>query len=247
MAKCSQGQVGVATWWYIEELMGDHASDYVFLPVLAGPDGTSNVTVRDGGGINSGNLSITSACESPINLLKFYDQWYAPENVMQLQYGPIGTYFTEQDENGLWKSITDEEAKAKFGKSAGEVKGEYEAYGPKLILSDYYATTFEMEPRAVERLTDLYDYWMPFVKDTTAYPIDCVYTQDELDTIDKWRVDFENFVAEQEATWLRDGGITDETWNAYKENLNRYGMQDLLETYQAAYDRYTETMSENAA
>ena len=38
MAKCSQGEVGVATWWYIEELMGDYADDYVFLPVLAGPD-----------------------------------------------------------------------------------------------------------------------------------------------------------------------------------------------------------------
>ena len=241
MAKCSQGEVGVATWWYIEELMGDYADDYVFLPVLEGPDGSCNVTVRDGGGINSGNLSITSACESPINLLKFYDQWYDPENVMQLQYGPIGTYFTEQDENGLWQSISDEEAQQKFGKSAGEVKSEYEVYGPKLILSDYYATTFEMEPRAVERLTDLYDYWMPFVKDTTTYPIDCVYTEDELDTIDKWRVDFENFVAEQEATWLRDGGITDDTWNAYKENLNSYGMQELLEVYQAAYDRYEET------
>lgn len=219
MSKCAQGQVGVATWWYIEELMGEHAADYVFLPVLEGPDGSYNVTVRDGGGINSGNLSITSACESPINLLKFYDQWYAPENVMQLQYGPIGTYFTGQDENGLWQSITDEEAKAKFGKSAGEVKGVYEVYGPKLILSSYYATT---------------------------YPIDCVYTQDELDTIDKWRVDFENFVAEQEATWLRDGGITDETWNAYKENLNRYGLQELMEAYQAAYDRYCQTAG-NAA
>ena len=247
MAKCSQGQVGVATWWYIEELMGDYADDYVFLPVLEGPDGTYNVTVRDGGGINSGNLCITSACESPINLLKFYDQWYDPENVMQLQYGPIGTYFTEQDENGLWQSITDAEAQEKYGKSAGELKSEYEVYGPKLILSDYYATTFEMEPRAVERLTDLYDYWMQFVDDTTTYPIDCVYTQDELDTIDKWRVDFENFVAEQEATWLRDGGITDETWAAYKENLNSYGMQDLLETYQAAYDRYVQTAGEEAA
>ena len=244
MAKCSQGEVGVATWWYIEELMGDYAEDYVFLPVLEGPDGSYNVTVRDGGGINSGNLSITSACESPINLLKFYDQWYDPENVMQLQYGPIGTYFTEQDENGLWQSITDAEAQEKFGKSAGEVKSEYEVYGPKLILSDYYATTFEMEPRAIDRLTDLYDYWMPFVKNTTCYPIDCVYTEDELDTIDKWRVDFENFVAEQEATWLRDGGITDETWAAYKDNLNSYGMQELLEVYQAAYDRYVETAGE---
>lgn len=247
MAKCAQGNVGVATWWYIEELMGEHAEDYVFLPVLEGPDGSYNVTVRDGGGINSGNLSITSACESPINLLKFYDQWYAPENVMQLQYGPIDVYFTSQDENGLWQSITDEEAQEKFGKSAGEVKSEYEVYGPKLILSDYYANTFEMEPRAVDRLTDLYDYWMPFVKDTTAYPIDCVYTQDELDTIDKYRVDFENFVSEQEALWLRDGGITDESWNAYKEALNSYGLEELLQTYQSAYDRYVQVSGDASA
>lgn len=248
MAKCSQGRVGVATWWYIEELMGDHSDDYVFLPILDGPDGTHNVTVRDGGGITSGNLCITSACESPINLLKFYDQWYEPENVMQLQYGPIGVYFTGQDENGLWQSITDEESQAQFGKSAGELKSEYEVAGPKLILSDYYATTFEMEPRAQERLNDLYDYWMPFVSDTTCYPIDCVFTQDELDTIDRYRVDFEGFVAEQEAAWLRDGGITDESWAAYKDNLNSYGMNELLEVYQAAYDRYVQTLdSEGAA
>ena len=246
MAKCSQGRVGVATWWYIEELMGDHADDYVFLPVLDGPDGTHNVTVRDGGGINSGSLSITSACESPINLLKFYDQWYIPENTMQLQYGPIGTYFTGQDENGLWQSVTDEEAQAQFGKSAGELKSEMEVAGPKLILSDYYANVFEMEPRAQERLTDLYDYWMQYVDDTTTYPIDCVFTSDELDTIDRYRVDFENFVAEQEAAWLRDGGITDETWAAYKDNLNSYGMDKLLEVYQAAYDRYVETAGETS-
>ena len=246
MAKCGQGRVGVATWWYIEELMGDHADDYVFLPVLDGPDGTHNVTVRDGGGINSGSLSITSACESPINLLKFYDQWYIPENTMQLQYGPIGTYFTGQDENGLWQSVTDEEAQAQFGKSAGELKSEMEVAGPKLILSDYYANVFEMEPRAQERLNDLYDYWMQYVDDTTTYPIDCVFTSDELDTIDRYRVDFENFVAEQEAAWLRDGGITDETWAAYKDNLNSYGMDKLLEVYQAAYDRYVETAGETS-
>ena len=62
MSKCQQGYVGVSTWWYIEELMGDYAKDYVFLPILDGPDGTHNVTVRTGGGTNSGQLSITSAC-----------------------------------------------------------------------------------------------------------------------------------------------------------------------------------------
>ena len=238
MSKCSQGYVGVATWWYIEELMGDYSKDYVFLPVLTGPDGTSNVTVRTGGAINSGNLSVTSACESPANLLKFFDQWYAPETVMQLQYGPIGTYFTEQDADGRWLSITDEQSREQYGKSAGELKGQYEVYGPKLILSDYYNTTFKMEDRAIERLTDLYDFWMPYVKDTTTYPVDCVFTAEELDTIDMYRVEFENAVSEQEALWIKEGGPSDADWEAYKSKLQSCGADKLLEAYQNAYNRY---------
>ena len=119
ISKCSQGYVGVSTWWYIEELMGDYADDYVFLPVLDGPEGTHNVTIRTGGGINSGNLNITKACKSPANLLKFYDMWYDPEIVMQLQYGAKGVYFTQQDENGVWLSISDEESQKKYGKEIG--------------------------------------------------------------------------------------------------------------------------------
>ena len=238
MSKCSQGYVGVATWWYIEELMGDYSKDYVFLPVLTGPDGTSNVTVRTGGAINSGNLSVTSACESPANLLKFFDQWYAPETVMQLQYGPIGTYFTEQDADGRWLSITDEQSREQYGKSAGELKGQYEVYGPKLILSDYYNTTFKMEDRAIERLTDLYDFWMPYVKDTTTYPVDCVFTAEELDTIDMYRVEFENAVSEQEALWIKEGGPSDADWEAYKSKLQSCGADKLLEVSQNAYNRY---------
>lgn len=239
IAKCSQGEVGVATWWYIEELMGDYAEDYVFLPVLNGPDGTHNVTVRTGGGTNAGNLSITSACESPANLLKFYDQWYTAENVMQLQYGPTDVFFTGQDENGLWISVSDDEAKERFGMSAGELKSTNEVAGPKLILSDYYSTTFQMEPRAIERLTDLSDYWMQYVDDTTTYPVDCVFTQDELDTIDIYKTDFQNTVAEYEGKWLKDGGPTDEEWESYKALLtDSCGMDELKQVYQDAYDRY---------
>jgi putative aldouronate transport system substrate-binding protein len=241
IAKCSQGEVGVTTWWYIEEIMGDYADDYVFLPVLDGPDGTHNVTVRTGGGTNSGNLSITSACESPVNLLKFFDQWYDAENVMQLQYGPIGTYFTEQDENGVWQSITDEESNEKYGKSAGELKGQYEVYGPKLILSEYYSTTFKMEDRAIERLTDLNDYWMQYVDSTVTYPVDCVFTEDELEIIDQYKADFESTVAEQEGLWLKEGGPSDDEWQSYLTTLTEScGMDQLKDVYQAAYDRYVE-------
>lgn len=244
MAKTSQGYVGVSTWWYIEELMGEYAKDYVFLPILDGPDGTHNVTVRTGGGTTSGNLSITSAAKSPANLLKFYDRWYEPEIVMQLQYGPIDTFFTGKDENGVWLSITDAESREKYGKSAGELKSELEVAGPKLILSDYYSTTFKMEDRAVERLEDLYNYWMPFVSDTTTYPVDVVFTAEELDTIDQYKTDFENTVAEHEGLWLRDGAPTDEEWETYKKLLvDSCGLDKLIEVYQAAYDRYNSVKS----
>ncbi len=239
ISKCQQGYVGVSTWWYIEELMGEYSKDYVFLPVLAGPDGTKNVTIRTGGGTGSGQLSITKACGSPENLLKFYDQWYDGETVMQLQYGPIGVFFTGQDENGVWNSITEDEAQAKFGKGAGELKSTYEVAGPKLILSEYYSKYFHMEDRAVERLEDLYNYWMPQVSDTSTYPIDCVFTQEELDTIDMYKVDFQNYVAENEGLWIKNGGPTDDEWAAYKSNLeNNVGINELLKVYQEAYDRY---------
>ena len=55
-----------------------------------------------------------------------------------------------------------------------------------------------MEDRAVERLNDLYDYWLPQVTDTSVYPVDCVFTIDELDTIDRYKSDFESMVSEQE-------------------------------------------------
>ncbi len=240
ISKCSQGYVGVSTWWYIEELMGDYAEDYVFLPILDGPDGTHNVTVRTGGGINSGQLNITKACKSPANLLKFYDMWYEPENVMQLHYGPIGTYFTGQDEDGVWLSISNEESLEKYGKGSGELKGECEVAGPKLILSDYYQTTFRMEDRAIERLTDLYDFWMPYVDDTSTYPVDCVFTGRELDDIDWYKANFESAVSEQEGLWIKNGGPTDEEWEAYIEHLrDKCGMDKLLAVYQNAYNRYS--------
>ena len=238
IAKCSDGRVGVTTWWEIPEITGKYASDYVYLPILDGPDDTHNVTLRHAGGTSSGNLSITAQCKDPAKLLAFYDLWYDGEIVMQLQYGPIGVWYTEKDEKGIWKQISDDEAKTLYGKSAGELKGQYEVYGPRLILAEYYRDYFYMEDRAMERLADLYDYWFTFVTDFSSYPVDCVFTEDELDDLDFYYSDFMRGVAEYEAGWIKNGGPTDDEWVAYKKYLERCGMNELLDIYQDAYDRY---------
>ncbi len=41
-------------------------------------------------------------------------------------------------------------------------------------------------------------------------------------------------------TWLKNGGPTDDEWNAYLTMLaDSCGMNKLLSTYQDAYNRYT--------
>lgn len=244
IAKVSQGRVGVTTWWYIEEIAGDYADDFVFLPPMYGPEGTQyenvrNVTIRSGPGVTSGNLNITSACGNPELLCKYFDQWYDPEVVMQLQYGPIGIYFSEQDENGVWQVISEEEAQAQYGKSSGELKGQYEVYGLRLILPEYYNNVFEMEDRAIVRLQDLENEWMPYVDSLAAYPNDVTFTNEELEVISRYKADFTSQVAEYEGTWLKNGGPTDEEWSAYLQMLeDNCGMSRLLAVYQDAYTRY---------
>ena len=244
ISKVSQGRVGLTTWWEIKEIAGDHTDDFVFLPPMYGPAGTEyaqtrNLTIRSGPGVTSGNLNVTSACGNPALLLKYFDQWYDPETVMQLQYGPIGIYFSEKDANGVWQVIDDAAAKEKYGKSAGELKGQYEVFGPRLILAEYYNNVFAMEDRAVERLHQIEEYWMPYVQSPVCYPNDVTFTDEELETIKRYKADFTSQVAEYEGTWLKNGGPSDAEWDAYLKMLeDNCGMSRLLDVYQSAYTRY---------
>ena len=68
---------------------------------------------------------------------------------------------------------------------------------------------------------------------------------EEVETIDLYKADFESMVPEQERLWLRDGGITDDSWESYKEMLSdSCGMDELLQVYQDAYDRYAAAQAE---
>ena len=50
----------------------------------------------------------------------------------------------------------------------------------------------------------------------------------------------ENAVSEQEGLWIKNGGPTDDEWEAYKQKLtDTCGMDELLKVYQDAYDRYS--------
>ncbi len=157
---------------------------------------------------------------------------------MQCIYGPIGTYWTEEpDENGCY-SLRELEA----GETAGEIKAKNEWTGPSEQLAEDYGTYYYMEDRAQERLDDTRNFWFQYVDSTEYYP-SVVYTEEEIEVINDKLSDIKSMTEERVSHWLGDGGIENE-WDQYLSDLDSMGLSDVIEAWQAAYDRYAAALTE---
>lgn len=229
--------LGSYVWWEIPEVVGyDRADSYAYLPPLAGPDGTLNLRLSETGTVGRDTFAITSACENPEMLLKWVDQMYDPLMSMQAIYGPIGDFFeAEPDANGVYVNKTPAE-----GTTEGEMKEIMQLRGPVAQLNEDYGTIYYMEDRAQERLNDLENFWFPYVTDFTSYP-KVVFTMEEAEDINDVVSDLRSYSREMIATWLMNGGV-EEQWDSYLAQLENIGLQQVLDAWQAAYDRFQEAL-----
>lgn len=150
--------------------------------------------------------------------------------------GPIGTYWAEEpDENGCYSM-----RELKDGETAGELKSKSELQGPTEQLAEDYGTYYYLEDRAQERLDDLKNFWFNYVDSTEYYPT-VTFTAEEIEVINDKLSDIKALTEEKTAHWLRDGGIEEE-WDQYLSDLENMGLNDVISSWQAAYDRYQEAL-----
>lgn len=232
-------RLGTFVWWEIPEVVGaDRAEEYEYLPVLEGPDGTYHVNLQETSTVGRSTFAVSSTCENPELLLNWVDQMYDPIISMQCIYGPIGVFFEEEpDENGVYMNATPPE-----GMTEGELKSTNELQGPTRQLNEDYSKYYYMEDRAQERCQDLNDFWFQYVDSTESFPA-VVYTEEEIETINDKLSDIKALTEERASHWLRDGGIEEE-WDQYLQDLDNMGLQDVIDCWQAAYDRYMEAQGE---
>ena len=225
--------LGAYVWWEIPEVVGsDRADMYALMPMLSGPEGKLTVNLRETAPVSRRDFAITRKCQDPTTLLKWVDQLYDPIIGMQADYGPIGDFFeAEPDESGVYVNKI-----PAAGTTEGEMKEIMRLNAPIAQLSDYYGKFFYMEPRALERLDILRDFYMPYVSDPTAYPT-VTYTAEETEIINDLFSDIKNVTSEMTATWMTNGNI-DAEWDAYVAQLESMGLNDLIKVWQDAYDRY---------
>ena len=82
--------------------------------------------------------------------------------------------------------------------------------------------------------------YLPFVWPQDRHFIPATYTDEELEKVSVLETEMRNYVSTTLAGWIVNGGARDE-WDAYIEQLNRLGLEELMGIYQAASDRFLGT------
>lgn len=204
---------------------------------MTGPNGD-----KDYYGVNSigttGSFVITTACQYPEVALRWADYFFCDEGSLFFYYG---------DEGVTYDALED---------------GTYQFNDT--VLADFYAGTNSYDGCAV--YVSLYGYGntptmtkVPYnsaddnkgiaLEAANALIADCAiawpaftFTKQEQRIIEDSKNDIDKYVASMRDAWIMGTSeLNDESWQQYLDTINRMGIQDVLEVYEAALDRAYES------
>jgi len=232
--KTEDPTLGSFIWWEDTEVVGtDRVDDYAILPPLKGKDGEIIVGRSNYSEYGRDAFVITSANNNPEITMRWVDQLYEPKMSAQINWGPIGEIY-EEDQNGM---LVNKELPE--GVAMGELRQKVAPGGPFVVLKEHFGTVVDMEPRAKERLDILDKYYKPHMVEEN-YP-QIFFSAEELEKINTIEPEIKEFVKQKEAQWLIEGGIEEE-WDEYIEQLEAMGLNELMEVYQSGLDRFNKEL-----
>ncbi|MBP5265875.1 MAG: ABC transporter substrate-binding protein [Lachnospiraceae bacterium] len=237
VAKGKSHRYGVCFTWDVANI--DNINDYVPLKALKAD--TVNVTPQNGSftsGFDRGRCVVTSVCKNPALICAWLDQMYDPFQSPQNNWGTYG----EDDEFDIFELSENANGDpmlkhAPLGDASPvEVREAECVSGPLAILDEYYDVYVTCPDDAQYRLDWIKDYYTEDMHNQYVYPRVFMSAEDteKLSTI---QTDLVSYLNSSKAEFIRDG-ITDESWNAYLDQVNSYGVDEYLAIYQQYLDAY---------
>ncbi|QLD11613.1 ABC transporter substrate-binding protein [Microbacterium oleivorans] len=225
--------LGSFFWWELKEMVGaDRVDDYALVGILEGSDGEKRASASNYPDVSRGAMAITRANEYPAATMRWADRLLDPVMSAQSSWGPIGTTL-EEDANGVLVQIP-----VGPGESEGERRQSVAPNGPRIITAEDFENVVAPEPRAKERQDLVAEYYEPFQANDAYPPV--LLSNEELDVVSFANTDINTLVKEKFASWVVNANVDDE-WDAYVAQLRDLGIDDVVATYQQAYDRFLET------
>ena len=223
-----------AFYWWESETVVSNPENYIACAPLIGPNGDQTICVSNNPEIGTGEVIVFSDCANEEVLLAYLDRYYDPLISAQINYGPIGIVYEEQqDANGklVQKALPE-------GVTSDELRLQNAPLGI-IYLSDYaWENVVNMEPRAQLRVDRLKLVAEPYVSDGVQPCSNLQFTLEELNTLSNYETNFNDYVRTNLINWLMKGGVSDADWSAFQSDLSgKVNLPGIQKVYQDAYDR----------
>jgi len=206
-------------------------NDYTYLLPLKGPNGEQNWLYNDQW-YQRNRFSITSACENPEILYRWADAMFGEIESVEWIYGAMDECITMQDDGTIgWlpspEGMNQQEWRAKSTPISG----------PAAVLLETCKKLDRSGEEGVIRRMARTEAYRPYLY-MNYYPRNVWFTPEQNEALSTMRIDIINYINKASAEFITKGGI-DEGWDAYINQLNKMGLQEMLKIYQEAYDIYS--------
>ncbi len=224
--------VGFDYAWTPDSLFGQWSAEYEALAPIIGPDG-KQYAGGDANGVSSivrNEAEITTSCQNPELAAAWLDRFYTGEASIQNFWGAIGTVITQNNDGTYTLNDPPEGTSA----DAWYWDQSLRDFGPKYVSSEFQekiklsSTSGDGLKMELSKLGDAYI--------TTPFP-NVIYTAEESEQLATLTTDIDKYVESTRAEWVSNGGI-DEGWDAYVAQLKDLGLDDMIQIYTDAYNRY---------
>lgn len=189
-----------------------------------------------------GMFQISAKCSDIETLVKWVDSLYAPEDQ------PVAEGLSSISQ---WLGIKgvdwdyDDDTKETYTINVpedfdGAASNWLNVKGMENALNCVFPAINSSSPGMICKGIGTRDKLLPY--SVKMFPVNYLtFTSDESLTIGEIYTDIKTFSEKWQAQFIMEG-ITDETWDAYVEQIKKIGIDEIVKIYQAAYDRYLEML-----
>ena len=209
--------------------------DYVGLPVFPDANGNAYSNARSSCGGN--HFIITTNCEDPAAALSMVDYLYSEEGTILAWMGVEGeTWEWINEEKTRWDWILKEDQTVTQLRSSETIQGGvgYPSAHPVWFESDMWAK----QANEIEASLDTDLFRMPLTNCTTTLWPNVTWTVEESEEMAFFLPDCNSYYKASVADFVTGVRDLDTEWEEYVETMKGMNIEQGIEMYQAAYEKY---------
>ena len=220
---------------------------YEAMAPIAGPDGTRIAWTEPNYGVSSGAVCITDNCENVEAALRWIDFFYSETGDLCSQYGPDkGTDWVLDPEGKVGLNGEPALYEVLNTYSAEAQNHDWQDVGIRVATESYrlgQAVEADVDPYSPDGLERLLfdateELYEPYGANTNIVNLNELKITDEESTdVSTIAVEVEKAIEENSVAFMTGAKDIDAEWDTYIQDLDKAGLQTLLEMYQTAYDR----------